>query len=287
MGVAIINGELVSSAEAKVSLFDRGFLYGDGVFEVLRTYGGVPFAIDEHLARLRRSVSALQIPMTPAFDAWPTQVRDAVRAVGSGEVYVRIMVTRGIGPLGLVPDRNIPPTSIILAEPLREPTPSLYEEGITAHMVRMPRPLETTRAREAKVLSYVTNILALIEARDHGAGEAIFASSDGFIREGASSNVFVVLDGVLVTPGAGSILPGITRAHVLAVSRALGISAEERDLSLDDLRRAEEMFVTSSIRELVPISRLSDAGGAIVSFSVPGRLTRRIHAAFRAHARGA
>lgn len=274
-----IQGAIVGPDEARVSVYDRGFLYGDAVFEVLRTYRGVPFALDEHLARLRRSAGRVFIAL-PVDDATLGQeVERAIAAAGNDESYVRIIVTRGAGPLALDADTASCPLRVILVEPVTPPSREAYARGIAVALVHSRRAADDTPAAGAKVGNYLANLLALREAKAHGAQEALVVDPGGHVVEGASSNLFVVRAGRIATPPeSAGILVGITRAHVLAAARDLGFPADERNLVADDVQGADEVFVTSSIRELIPVVL---ADGHPIGSGLPGPITRALHRRFR------
>jgi branched-chain amino acid aminotransferase len=277
--VVVIDGAVVPAEEARVSVFDRGFLYGDSVFEVLRTYGGAPFALGEHLLRLRRSADRVFIAM-PVDDATlGAEVERAVRASGNAESYVRIVVTRGSGPMGLDPDLAGAPLRVIVVEPVSPPPRAAYVDGVAVVTVRMRRAVDGTAAAGAKVSNYLPNLLAVREAKARGAHEALVIDAAGRVVEGASSNVFIVRGGRVATPPENAgILAGITRAHVLAAARALGVPVEEREIEQDELYAAEEVFITSSIREVLPVVRVD---GHAVGTGSPGPMSRALHRRFR------
>ncbi|MGH7293929.1 MAG: aminotransferase class IV [Polyangiaceae bacterium] len=278
--VVSIDGVLRAPGEAVVSVYDRGFLYGDAVFEVLRTYGGRPFALDEHLARLRRSASRVFIELPVGDDFLRAEIAAALAAAGGGEHYVRIVFTRGSGPLGLDPATASHPLRVLLVEPVTPPPREAYLHGIAVVTVATRRATEGPAAEGAKLANYLPNLLAVREARLRGAQEALVVDARGKVVEGASSNVFAVHAGRLATPPeSAGILPGITRAHLLAAARDLGIVVDERELDPADLYAADEVFVSSSIRELLPVVRIDDrrvGGGA------PGPVARALHRRFRA-----
>jgi branched-chain amino acid aminotransferase len=280
--VVAIDGAILTPEQAKVSVYDRGFLYGDAVFEVLRTYGGRPFALGEHLARLRRSAGRVFIAM-PVDDATlGREVEAAIAAArgdGSSESYVRIVVTRGSGPLSLDPDTATHPLRVILVEPVVPPARAAYLHGIAVASIPTRRVVDDTAAAGAKVTNYLSSLLALREAKSRGAQEALVVDARGHVVEGASSNVFVVKGGGLATPPeSAGILAGITRAHVLGAARDLGIPVVERDLMPDDVYAADEVFITSSIRELVPVARVDDR---TIGTGAPGPVSRALHRRFR------
>jgi len=274
-----IDGVIVEPGNARVSVYDRGFLYGDAVFEVLRTYAGVPFALDEHVARLRRSAERVFIVLPVEDGILRDDIERAIAAAGNGESYVRVIVTRGAGPLSLDPDPAGAPLRVILVEPVAPPPRDAYAHGIAVILVHSRRATDDTSAAGAKVGNYLANLLALREAKARGAQEALIVDPRGHVVEGASSNVFVVQAGRLATPPeSAGILAGITRAHILAAARELGVPIEERDLSTADLMGADEAFLTSSIRELLAIVQVD---GRPVGGGVPGPVSRALHRSFR------
>ncbi len=280
--VVAIDGAILTPDAASVSVYDRGFLYGDAVFEVLRTYGGRPFALQEHLARLRRSAERVLIVL-PVDEATLAREVEAALAAARGdtsrESYVRVVVTRGSGPLSLDPDTATHPLRVILVEPVAPPSREAYRLGVAVVFVSLRRPADDTAASGAKVTNYLASLLAMRDARARGAQEAVIVDGGGRVVEGASSNVFVVTAGRLATPPeSAGILAGITRAHILRAARDLGVPADELDLARDDLYRADEVFITSSIRELLPVVRVEDH---TVGAGVPGPVARALHRRFR------
>jgi branched-chain amino acid aminotransferase len=278
--VVMIDGAIVAPGDAKVSVYDRGFVFGDAVFEVLRTYAGVPFALDEHLARLRRSADRVLIAVPVDDDTLRGQVVQAIAASQNGESYVRIIVTRGSGPLTLDPDTAGSPLLVILVEPVVAPSRDAYALGVAAVTVCTQRSVDGTAAVGAKVSNYLANLLAVREAKVRGAQEALVMDARGDVVEGASSNLFVVKAGMVLTPPeSAGILVGITRFHVLAAAGDLGLRSEERRLQLPDLYDADEVFITSSIREVLPVVRVD---GHPIGSGVPGAITRKLHRRYRA-----
>jgi branched-chain amino acid aminotransferase len=273
-----IDGRVVDSGDAQVSVFDRGFLYGDSVFEVYRTYGGVPFAEEAHLERLARSAERLMIRMPVSLDALSAEVRATLDAAGEGEWYVRVVITRGSGPLTYDPSTATKPLRVIIAAPLTLPPSEHYERGVAVALLEASRPTDDARAAGAKASNYLANLLALHEAKQKGAQEALVLGKDGQILEGASSNVFIVKDGRVRTPEAQTgILIGITRATVLRAAAAEGILVEEGEIRPEDLFSADEAFITSSIREVMPVVA---ADGHRIGEGVPGAITKRLHAGY-------
>jgi branched-chain amino acid aminotransferase len=274
-----IDGAVQAPDRAVVSVYDRGFLFGDAVFEVFRTYGGRPFALDEHLARLRRSAERVFIAV-PADDATlRAEIEAALAAAAGDESYVRLVVSRGSGPLSLDPGGASHPLRVILVEPVVPPPRDAYVHGVAVALVRTQRVGEDTVAAGAKLTNYLPNLLALREARGRGAQEALILDARGHVVEGASSNVFVVARGRLATPPeSAGILAGITRARLMAAARELGLPVDERELLPADIHDADEVFISSSIRELLPVVRADDH---TLGAGVPGPVARSLHRRFR------
>jgi len=274
-GKVSIDGQVVDGGEARVSVFDRGFLYGDSVFEVFRTYGGVPFAQREHLERLQRSADRLMIPMPVSLEALSSEVRAALAAAGAGEWYVRVVITRGTGPLTYDPSTATAPLRVVIVAPVSVPPAEHYERGVGVSLLHASRPTDDDRAAGAKASNYLANLLAVYEAKQKGAQEALMFGRHGQILEGASSNIFIVKDGTVRTPEPQTgVLVGITRATVLAAAVAEGIEVEEAEVRPEDLYGADEAFITSSIREVMPVV---SADGRAIGSGVPGPVTKQLH----------
>ncbi len=277
-GKVSIDGQVVDNAEARVSVFDRGFLYGDSVFEVFRTYGGVPFAETEHLDRLARSAERLMIPMPATLGDLSSEVRTTLDAAGEGDWYVRVIITRGTGPLTYDPSTASAPRRVIIAAPLSLPPRHHYERGIAVTLLHASRPTDDPRAAGAKASNYLANLLAVHEAKQKGAQEALVLGKSGQILEGASSNLFIIKNGRVRTPEPQpGILVGITRATVLRAAAEEGIPAEEGVILPQDLFSADEAFITSSIREVMPVVA---ADGHTIGDGAPGPLTQGLHAGY-------
>lgn len=276
-GVASIDGERTPIAAARVPAIDRGFLYGDAVFEALRTFAGEPDALDAHLARLFRSCEIVGI--VPGFERalLAREVREAVAVVPSRERYIRIMITRGDTPDGLAPRGAQLPRRVVLVRPLLEPPETLYRQGVRVASALAP---PSALSAGAKPAAYLANLLALAAAGRAGAEDALLLGAAGELLEGATSSVFVVRAGELLTPPlALGILPGITRERVWRAAERLGLTVRERLLTIHDAYRADELFLTSSVRQVVgviEVDRLPIGSGA------PGPITLRVAAAYRA-----
>jgi len=275
-----IDGEVLPADRACVPIFDRGFLYGDGVYEVLRTYDGHAFALGEHLTRLHRSGELLGIAPFPCRELIEEAIRSTLARAACSDAYVRAIVTRGSGPISLDPGLADEPRLVVLAKELVPPPAAAYENGIEVAIVAVLRHPRDTLDPRAKSGNYLTNIMALRDARARGADEALMLNAAGQLAEGASSNVFVVRDGSVATPPvAAGILEGITRRFVLRLAALLGLRAQEIDLSPADLTSADEAFITSSAREVVPVTRCD---GQPIGSGEPGPVTRRLLSTYRA-----
>ena len=275
-----IDGRIVPPEGAQVSVFDRGFLYGDSVFEVLRTYGGVLFGFEEHLERLARSAKLALIDFTDV-ELLRREILAVVRATGNAETYLRIVVTRGTGKaLGLDPALAVAPQRVVIATDVPVMPREMYERGIAVITYRTQRVSEGTSAAGAKLGNYLLSIIATHEAHARGAEEALILDARGQVVEGTTSNVFLVRDGSLVTPpDEAGLLAGITRGKVLELAREMGIPVGMRTFPPSELASADEVFITSSIRELVPVIA---ADGVPAGQGRPGVLTRRLLDAYRA-----
>ena len=274
----MMNGVPVEPQEARISVFDRGFLYGDSVYEVLRTYSGVPFELEAHLARLESSAERIGMRLPVPLDRFAREVAEAHRLSGNPDSYVRIVSTRGAGRLGLDPALAEHPVRVVIAMPLNPPPPEVYEKGAAVALVSVRRNLRTAIDPRAKTGNYLNSVMALAEARRRGADEAVMLDHRDYITEGASSNVFAVIGTTVFTPPHDiGILEGITRSVVFRAAAAGGLRVVELPLSERALREADEVFITSSIREVVPIVRMDDAP---VGDGAVGPIYRRVRTLF-------
>ncbi|HSC88265.1 MAG TPA: aminotransferase class IV [Polyangiaceae bacterium] len=281
-----IDGRWARGDDARVSVFDRGFLYGDSVFETLRTYGGRAFALDEHMTRLADSARRvlIELPLEPGVlgEEVRQQLAETRQRRGYADCYVRTMVTRGRGALGLDPQNASEPLRVALIGPLQPPPEALYRDGIAVVSYAGARHTDASAAAGAKIGNYLVAVLAQDRARKAGAHEALIVDSEGGVIEGATSNLFWWDGEVLCTPPLeAGILAGITRAHLLGLARTEGREIRLAVPTLDELLRASEVFVSSSIRELLPVVRID---GRVVGTGVPGARTQALHASFRRHA---
>lgn len=268
-----IDGRISGPEDAKVSVFDRGFLYGDSVYEVMRTAGGVPVDLAPHLDRLERSGASLALSI-PERASIETAIADTLTASGNDESYIRVVVTRGGGTIGL--DTALAEASclIVIVRDLSLPTADEYNAGVPLKLVTVQRTSRRAVDPGVKSGNYLNNIMALQEAKKAGAREAIMCDATGRVAEGASSNVFMVQQGVVLTPPLEvGLLAGITRSRVMALARADGIEVRTEEIWPDQLRQAEEVFITSSVRGIMPGATVD---GLPPSKGAPGPVTRRI-----------
>lgn len=278
-----IDGAVRLPEDAKVSVLDRGFLYGDSVYETIGTMYGRLFAARDHLDRLERSARRIGMRVPPRAEI-EAAIADTVAAAGNAETRVRVMLTRGVGKLDLDPASCDDCRLVVIAFPLGAPTPEMFEKGVAVAIVSVTR--NSPRAIDPAVKSgnYLNNVLALGEARRvSGAYEAILCADDGSVAEGSTSNVFAVVGGVVWTPPADvGILDGITRAKVMQLASGAGIAVIERRIQPDELRGADEAFLTSATRGVLPITTID---GRPVGGGVPGPVTRRLMALYDGLAR--
>lgn len=282
MGTVWLNGSFIDAADAKVSVLDRGFLFADGVYEVIPCYGGKPFRLDAHLERLERSLAGVRLASAPSRAEWQSIIGGllARQDARSGNVSVYLQVTRGAAAKRdhAFPKENVAPTVLAMATPM--PVPPVDDgDAATGSRVITAGDIRWARA-DIKSISLLPNVLLRQMAVERGAQECVMVR-DGFVTEGAASNVFLVQDGALRTPARShEILNGITRNTVIELALADGIPVVECDIAEDELRRADELWLTSSIREVVPVTHIDDrpvGNGAV------GPLWKRMARLFRAH----
>jgi branched-chain amino acid aminotransferase len=280
--LASVNGDIFPAGEARVSVLDNGFTFGDSVYEVLRTYGGRPFEATRHLRRLRASARRLGIAIPATDSDLLAQVHALLDRAANRESYVRVIVTRGVGDSSYDFDAVVGPTVVMIVKELVPHPERHYSEGIRVAAVDVRRNHPRTVDPGIKSSNLLNNILAVREARDRGAEEPVLMNLEGQVAEGASTNVFLVKGGVLRTPPLDAgILPGITREVVCELALRLGIACRQEPLQLEDLLGADEAFLTSTTRDVVPVRQVDDT---VVGEDAPGPLTRRLMEAFRAHA---
>jgi branched-chain amino acid aminotransferase len=274
-----LDGRLVPEADAKVSVFDHGLLYGDGVFEGIRFYQGRIFRLEQHIRRLydcARSI-LLTIPMSPA-----EMIRATCETVAANHLqdgYIRLVVTRGVGPMGLSPFKCPKPSVIIIASSITLYSKEAYENGLTMATCATRRPSHDILSPQVKSLNYLNNVMAKVEAIQAGAEEGLMLNDVGLVAECTGDNVFIVRDGTIRTPPltAGA-LDGITRGVVFEIARELGVPIVERDLSRHDIYTADECFLTGTAAEVIAAVKLDQRP---IGTGRPGPVTQRVIARFR------
>ena len=282
-----VNGRITDQEHAVVSVFDHGFLYGEGVYETLRTYNGQPFLFERHMRRLRNSADmlALSVPLTNAqIDA---RFRETMTAGGLGddaqhEAYVRILVTRGIGELSYDPATCPAPSIVVIAKPHVNPPREVFEKGVGVSLVPIVRNHPGSVSPLIKSNNLLNNALAMQEAFRRGGFEGVMRNYRGELAECTQSNLFIVKNGTALTPNVDSgLLPGITREFLFEVGASLGIAVREAVLRDEDLFGADEAFLTSTTREIVPIVRVDDR---TIGSGIPGPVTKALLDGYRKRA---
>jgi branched-chain amino acid aminotransferase len=278
-----VNGVIADAATAVVPAFDHGFLYGEGVYETLRTYGGEPFLFDRHMRRLRQSAALMALPVPYSDEELLDAVRRTMAAhAGLRDAYIRILLTRGVGELTYNPAACPRPTLVIIVKPFQAPAERTFTEGIRVALVDVRRNHPQALNPMIKSNNLLNNALAMQQALARSADEALMLNHDGEIAECSQSNFFVVRNGeALTAPLAAGLLPGITRQVVLELARDLGIPAREARLMPADLDTAAEAFITGTTREVTPVVAVDDR---VIGTGRPGPVTLRLLEEFRRRA---
>ncbi len=274
-----LNGHIVPLAQATINVFDHGLLYGDGVFEGIRAYGGRVFRLEAHLQRLAESARAirLHIPMTPQELAEATL--DTINANRITDGYIRLVVTRGVGYLGVSPARTGNPSVFIIASQIELYPRELYEKGMAIISCSVIRNHPNAVSPRIKSLNYLNNILAKIEALDAGVHEAVMYNHLGYVAECTGDNIFVIRKGVVMTPPtAAGLLEGITRDAVIELLEKRGLPFKEINLTRHDLYVADEAFLTGTAAEVIPVTKIDNRP---IGDGQPGMITRQLIADFR------
>jgi branched-chain amino acid aminotransferase len=274
-----LDGKFVSGDEAKVSVFDHGLLYGDGIFEGIRLYGGNIFRLEEHLERLEYSAKAilLPIPLNRAELTWATC--ETCRLNGLTDAYIRLVVTRGVGDLGLAPWLCPKPSLFIIASKIALYPKEYYENGLAIVTVPTRRISPAALPPAVKSLNYLNNILGKIEAKQFGALEAIMLNEQGYVAECTADNVFIVHKGEIITPAASQgALKGITRGTIFDIGKELNVPVRECDMTRYDVWCSDECFLTGSGAEVIPVVKLD---GRQIGNGTPGPITQQVLASFR------
>jgi branched-chain amino acid aminotransferase len=278
-----LDGQLVDEADARISVFDHGLLYGDGIFEGIRFYNRRVFRLEEHIRRLYDSARSilLNMPLTP--EEMTAALLETCRANGLDDGYIRLVVTRGTGPLGLSPYKCPKASVIIIACGIQLYSEEAYRNGLTVATCATRRPTHDTLSPQVKSLNYLNNVMAKVEAIQAGAEEGLMLNDRGLVAECTGDNVYIVRDGVIVTPpiSAGA-LDGITRKAVFDIALSLGIPMREAEVSRHDIYTADEFFLTGTAAEVIAATKLDQR---LIGDGKPGPVTVQVIAAFRELAR--
>jgi branched-chain amino acid aminotransferase len=278
-----LDGKLVDKADAKISVYDHGLLYGDGVFEGMRVYNGKLFEAEAHFRRLYESARAIRltIPFLPEHLKLATE--ETFKANKFTDCYVRLLVTRGVGSLGINPNRCETPSVVIIADTIELYPREMYEKGMPIITASVIRNHPNALSPRIKSLNYLNNILAKIEAIDAGVPEAVMLNHEGNVAECTADNIFIVKHATVYTPTtADGILEGITRQVIIDLCKKHGIPCVEKVLQRHDLYVADEFFLTGSGAEVIPVTKID---GRVVGSGVPGPISRRLIEAFHAYIR--
>ena len=279
-----LNGKLVDKDEAKLTVFDHGTLYGDGVFEGIRVYGGRIFQCEAHLDRLFESAKTIRLAIPYTRQELCEAMVETVQANVISDGYIRLVVTRGEGTLGLSPFKCPAPNVFVIADQIELYPKEMYEQGMAVMVAQTVRTSARMVPPYVKSLNYLNNILAKIEAIDAGVLEAVMVNQDGFVAECTGDNIFIVRDGKVVTPPTSAgILEGITRDAVMDIARGQGVDVLEENLARDDLYLADECFLTGTAAEVVPVVRIDKR---TIGDGKPGPVTKNLAEAFRELTRG-
>jgi branched-chain amino acid aminotransferase len=279
-----INGSLVPPEQATINVYDHGLLYGDGVFEGIRCYSGRILKLDTHLRRLFDSARSLRLAIPYSPQQLADALRETLRACERTDAYFRLVVTRGVGGLGLNPLNCARPSVFIIADSISLYPAAMYQQGMAVITASTQRTHPAALSPRIKSLNYLNNILAKIEALDAGVSEAILLNHLGFVAEATADNVFLVRSRsghatVLTPPLHAGMLEGVTRGIVLDLARQAGIPTETPDLTKHDLYTADEMFLTGSGAEIIPVTKID---GRIIGPGTPGPITLQLLGLFRA-----
>ncbi len=273
-----LNGEFIPESQAKISVFDHGFLYGDGVFEGIRAYNGKVFKLYEHLDRLYDCARVIDLKIPVSKKEFAEIILETLRRNNLRDAYIRPIVTRGIGDLGLDPRKCSNPNIIVITKPWGKLYGDLYEKGLKAVTVTVRRNAIDSLPPNLKSLNYLNNILAKIEANAKGGDEAIFLDNNGYISEGSGDNIFIVKNGEIITPPTLNNLRGITRNVVIEIIREENIPFKETNIGIFDLYTADEVFVTGTAAEIAPVTMID---GREIGDGKPGKITKMLMEKFR------
>ncbi len=274
-----LNGEFVTKENAKISVYDHGFLYGDGVFEGIRVYSGNVFRLEEHIDRLYHSAKSILLDIPYIKDEMIGHVLETIRRNGCQDAYIRLVVSRGIGDLGLDPYKCKMPQVVIIVEPLALFPEHLYETGIEVVTVATRRNRSDVLSPKVKSLNYLNNVLVKIEAHLANVSEALILNDQGYVAEGSGDNVFIIKNGVIYTPpGYVGALEGITRQAIIEIAADLGYTVKEEPFTRHDVYVADEVFLTGTAAEVISVIKVD---GRTIGDGTPGPHTKRLLEEFR------
>jgi branched-chain amino acid aminotransferase len=279
MGLKIyIDGKFYQKEDAKVSVFDHGLLYGDGVFEGIRTYDGLIFKLKEHIDRLYRSAHAIMLEIPMSKEEVVEAIKKTLKENEMRDAYIRLIVTRGIGDLGLDPRKCSKPTIVIITDKIKLYPQELYEKGLEIVTISTQRNIHESVNPQIKSLNYLNNILAKVEAINAGVEEAVMLNSEGYVAECTGDNIFTVKDGAIYTPPVHSgVLRGITRGAVIDIAHLKEIPIHEEVMTRYDLFNADEMFLTGTAAEIIPVVRMDRRK---IGDGKPGKMTLKLISEF-------
>jgi branched-chain amino acid aminotransferase len=283
-GAVYVNGRITPADQAVVPVYDHGFVYGEGVYETLRTYHRVPFLYDRHMRRLRQSAAALRLEVPFDDGTLLGWIDETIAAAGPlDQAYIRVLLTRGVGDLNYDPKSTPAPTTVIIVKPFEPPAARVVTEGIRISLVDMLRNHPKSVNPVIKSNNLLNNALAMQAAYRAGAEEALMCNYRGELTECSQANFFMVRGGAALTPvSAAGLLEGVTRAFIFELGRELGIDVREEVLLPKDLESAEEMFITSTTRELSPVVKVDDR---VVGAGTPGAITKQLLERYQQRAR--
>ncbi len=278
-----INGVLTPPEEAMVSIFDRGFLYGDSVYEVTLTYNDTPFLLKEHLDRLWRSATGIGMEIAWSREKISAFIHEGLQEFkkisDASRFYIRLIITRGGGEIGLDPSLSEGQNLFIIFKPLPEPIKEQYEKGVDLVVTEILRNPKKAMDPNVKSGNYLNNVMALKQAREKGAYDAVMLNENGYVTESTSANIWIVLGNKIITPPIeAGILGGITRQTLIDIGLAKGLNVKEQNFTADTLCSADEVFITSSTREVLPVTQIN---GQRIGEGKPGKVTLKLHQLYK------
>ena len=282
-GAVYVNGTIARAEDASIPVYDHGFLYGEGVYETLRTYNRVPFLFDRHMRRLRASAGYLQLDVPFSDEGLATWIGDTMTAAGDmQEAYIRVLLTRGVGELTYDVRATPVPSLVIIVKPLEEPPARVFTDGIRIALVPILRNHPGSVNPVIKSNNLLNNALAMQEANRRGAEEGLMCNYRGELSECSQANFFIVRGGVALTPGTeAGLLEGLTRSFIFEVGQEVGVEVRNKTMFPKDLETADEAFITSTTRELNPVTRIDDR---VVGSAKPGPVTLKLLEGYRKRA---